>query len=68
MGLFGLAPATIKPTALLLNLLVSSVMAVHFGRAGQFSWPLLRPFLRGRAPDLGHVVPPSAPVAMAAGG
>jgi len=45
MGLFGLAPATIKPTALVLNLLVSSVVAARFARAGHFSWPLLRPFL-----------------------
>lgn len=45
MGLAGLAPETIKPTALVLNLLVSSVVAARFGRAGYVSWPLLRPFL-----------------------
>jgi uncharacterized membrane protein YfcA len=45
MGLFGLAPATLRPTALVLNLLVSSVVAMRFARAGHFSWPLLRPFL-----------------------
>jgi uncharacterized membrane protein YfcA len=41
MGLFGLAPATLRPTALALNLLVSSVVAIRFARAGHFSWPLL---------------------------
>lgn len=45
MGLFGLAPATIKPSALVLNLLVSGVVAFRFARAGHFSWTLLRPFL-----------------------
>lgn len=45
MGLFGLAPETIKPSALVLNLLVSSVVAFRFARAGHFSWRLLRPFL-----------------------
>ncbi|TVS01535.1 MAG: sulfite exporter TauE/SafE family protein [Cyanobium sp. PLM2.Bin73] len=45
MGLAGLAPAMIKPTALVLNLLVSSVVAYRFARAGHFSWSLLRPFL-----------------------
>lgn len=45
MGLFGLAPETIKPTALVLNLLVSSVVAVRCARAGHFSSKLLWPFL-----------------------
>lgn len=44
MSLFSLAPATIKPTALVLNLLVASIGAWQFWRAGHFSWPLFWPF------------------------
>jgi uncharacterized membrane protein YfcA len=44
MALFGFAPATIKPTALILNVLVSVVVSVRFYRAGHFSWHLLLPF------------------------
>ena len=44
MSLFNLAPAAIKPTALLLNILVASVGAWQFWRAGHFSWRLFWPF------------------------
>lgn len=44
MSLFGLAPAVIKPTALILNVLVASVGAWQFWRAGYFSWRLFWPF------------------------
>lgn len=44
MSLFGLAPATIKPTALVLNILVASIGAWQFFRAGHFSWRLFWPF------------------------
>ncbi len=44
MALFGLAPATMKPTALCLNLLVASIATVRYWRAGYFSWPLFWPF------------------------
>jgi uncharacterized protein len=44
MSLFSLAPAVIKPTALLLNLLVASIGAWQFWRAGHFSWRLFWPF------------------------
>jgi len=50
MALFGFAPEVIKPTALVLNVLVSSVVALRFGRAGYFSWPVLRPFLIASIP------------------
>jgi len=44
MALFGFAPAAIKPTALVLNVLVSAVVSLRFYRAGHFSrqlfWPL----------------------------
>ena len=44
MSLAGLAPAEIRPTALLLNVLVATVTSVQFRRAGHFSWSLFWPF------------------------
>ncbi|MDQ1559496.1 MAG: uncharacterized protein QOD32_2556 [Pyrinomonadaceae bacterium] len=44
MALFGLAPATMKPTALCLNVLVASIATFRFRRAGCFSWSLFWPF------------------------
>jgi hypothetical protein len=44
MTLFGLAPGVIKPTALILNLLVASIASWQFWRAGHFSWRLFWPF------------------------
>ncbi|TAL22476.1 MAG: sulfite exporter TauE/SafE family protein [Nitrospirae bacterium] len=44
MSLFGLAPATIKPTALVLNILVACLGTWQFRRAGYFSWKLFWPF------------------------
>lgn len=44
MSLLGLAPAVIKPTALLLNILVATIATIHFYRAGHFSWNLFWPF------------------------
>lgn len=44
MSLMGLAPAEIKPTALLLNILVASLSTFQFWRAGHFSWRLFWPF------------------------
>src|SRR6476619_5310202 len=44
MTLFGLAPAVIKPDALLLNILVASLPVWQFSRAGHFSWRLFWPF------------------------
>lgn len=40
LTLSGLAPLAIKPTALVLNILVSSIAAMHFYKAGHFKWPL----------------------------
>jgi uncharacterized protein len=44
MTLAGLAPATVRPTALVLNVLVASIATVQFARAGHFPrrlfWPL----------------------------
>jgi uncharacterized membrane protein YfcA len=44
MALWGIAPETMKPTALTLNILVASIAALKFYRAGCFSWPLFWPF------------------------
>ncbi|MFN2425862.1 MAG: TSUP family transporter, partial [Candidatus Binatia bacterium] len=44
MSLAAVAPADIKPTALTLNILVASIGAWQFRRAGHFSWPLFWPF------------------------
>lgn len=44
MTLCGLAPAQIKPAALVLNILVASVGALQFWRAGHFRWRLFWPF------------------------
>src|SRR5213596_777678 len=45
MTLFGLAPTVIRPTALVLNILVASIGAFQFWRAGHFSWKLFWPFV-----------------------
>lgn len=44
MTLFGLAPTVIKPSALVLNILVASLTSYQFWRAGHFLWSLLWPF------------------------
>ena len=44
MALFGLAPEVMKPTALVLNILVAFIAAVQFRRAGYFSWITFWPF------------------------
>ncbi len=50
MALFGVPPEMMKPTALVLNLLVSSIGTVAFARAGSFSWRLFWPFALGAVP------------------
>lgn len=44
MALVGVAPEAMRPAALTLNVLVASVGAVLFYRAGRFSWPTFWPF------------------------
>lgn len=44
MALFGLAPEAMKPTALVLNILVALITASQFRRAGFFSWRIFWPF------------------------
>jgi uncharacterized membrane protein YfcA len=44
MTLFGLTPTVIRPTALVLNILVAIIGSFQFWRAGYFSWKLFWPF------------------------
>ena len=44
MALFQLAPAHMRPTALILNLVVATVGSIQFARAGCFSWNTFWPF------------------------
>ena len=64
MALFGLAPATMRPTALALNIVVATIATIKFYRAGCFSWSLFWPFALGSVPFAfiggGLVLPSSA--------
>src|SRR6266571_6041020 len=64
MTLFGVAATTIRPTALVLNILVASIGAFQFWRAGHFAWKLFWPFavLSIPAAYLGGYLQPSASV------
>ena len=44
MALFSLAPDVMKPTALILNLLVGTVGTIRFAMAGHFDWKIFAPF------------------------
>lgn len=50
MALASLAPATMRPTALLLNIMVASLTVFRFYRAGRLNWNGLWPFLLGSVP------------------
>ena len=50
LALFSVAPVAFKPTALVLNILVSAVATFHFARAGHFSWRLFWPFAAASIP------------------
>lgn len=50
MALFGVAPETMRPTALVLNILVASFAAWRYIRAGQFDLRVALPFIIGAAP------------------
>ena len=50
MALFGMAPAVMRPTALVLNILVASLTSARYFRAGLFRWRTLWPFLLGALP------------------
>ena len=50
MAFVGTPTPMMRPTALVLNLLVASIASVRFARAGLFSWSLLWPFALGSIP------------------
>jgi uncharacterized membrane protein YfcA len=50
MALFGVAPATMRPTALVLNILVASFASWRYIRAGLFRWRVLWPPVLGAVP------------------
>jgi uncharacterized membrane protein YfcA len=62
MTLFGLATTAIRPTALVLNILVATIGSFQFWRAGHFSWKLFWPFalLSIPAAYVGGYLQPSA--------
>src|SRR5712691_3664286 len=64
MTLWGVAATTIRPTALVLNILVASIGAFQFWRAGHFAWKLFWPFALLSIPTayLGGYLQPSASV------
>ena len=45
MALFGVAPAVMRPTALVLNIIVSGLGSIRYFREGMFRWRVLWPFL-----------------------
>ena len=50
MGLLGVAPETMRPTALALNILVASIVTFRFHLAGQVAWRAVLPFVIGSVP------------------
>ena len=50
MALAGVAPAVMRPTALLLNVLAAGIALVRFHRAGGVAWRVLLPFAVGSVP------------------
>src|SRR2546430_12193783 len=64
MTLCGLSATFIRPTALVLNILVATIGSFQFWRAGYFSWRLFWPFalLAIPAAYFGGCLPPPPPV------
>jgi uncharacterized membrane protein YfcA len=50
MALFGVTPAVMRPTALVLNILVACFASWRYLRADLFRWRTLWPFLVGALP------------------
>jgi hypothetical protein len=50
MAFMNVAPATMRPTALVLNLIVATLATIRFGRAGLYSHGLLWPFAIASVP------------------
>lgn len=60
MALFGFAPETMRPTALVLNIFVSAVAFLSYYRGGHFSWKLFLPLAVAAVPAayLGGLITP----------
>jgi uncharacterized membrane protein YfcA len=50
MALFGVPPAVMRPTALVLNLFVATIVVVRFAAAGHLPWRSLLPLVAGSIP------------------
>src|SRR5580765_5110989 len=50
MAIFSFSPQVMKPTALLLNLFVSTVSFIQFYRGGHFKWKIFLPFAIASVP------------------
>ena len=50
MALFGVAPETMRPASLTLNIFVATIAAVQYYRAGCFSWSIFWPFALSSVP------------------
>jgi uncharacterized protein len=50
MAIVGLAPETMRPTALALNILVATIATIRYDRAGQFDWRTFWPFVLSSVP------------------
>ena len=50
MALFGVPAAVMRPTALVLNIIVAGLGSARYARAGLFRWRTLWPFLLGALP------------------
>src|SRR2546427_10497528 len=64
MALFSISPLVMKPTALVLNILVAVIGSVRFYRAGFFSWPSFWPFVITSIPASFIGGPPTLPVSV----
>lgn len=50
MAFMAIAPPIMKPTALVLNILVAGIASIRYLGAGHMSWPLAWPFILGAVP------------------
>jgi uncharacterized protein len=50
MALFGVPPAVMRPTALTLNVIVSTLGTIRYSRSGLTDWRMLVPLLAGSVP------------------
>jgi uncharacterized membrane protein YfcA len=50
MALFGIAPESMRPAALVLNILVAAIATFQYYRAGCFVWPIFWPFALASVP------------------